>query len=80
MAFTSADIDTIDRAIMALVQGARSAEVRFADGRTVKYTEATLPQLRELRSFVAQQVAGTIINQDPAQMSGGVSYADWSNR
>lgn len=80
MAFTTADLDTIDTALLAIGTGTRAVEVAFADGRRVKYSDANLKQLQELRGFVAQQVGGTAIAQDPALMSGGVTYAEWCTR
>ena len=76
MAFTTADLDAIDRALVVLASGGRTAQVTFSDGRAVRYAEATLPQLRELRTFVASQV--TPIGQDPSLMAGGVTYVEWT--
>lgn len=76
MAFTTDDLAAIDRAIVALASGQRAAEVRFADGRLVKYSEASLEQLRALRASVAAEVAP--VAQDPALMRGGVMYAEWT--
>ncbi|RVT97905.1 hypothetical protein EOD42_08935 [Rhodovarius crocodyli] len=75
MAFTSADLDAVDRAIMALVSGERVTEVRFADGRMVKYADADLGRLQTLRSAIASAVPATVFS--PADQVGGVSYATW---
>lgn len=76
MAYTSADLDAIDRAILALASGARVTQVTFADGRTLRYTEAQLRELRELRDWMAPKIAP--IGHDPALMAGGVTYAEWT--
>lgn len=76
MAYTSDDLTAIERAIVALSTGQRTTEVRFADGRAVKYSDATLAQLRELRAEVAAQVS--TVAQDPSLMRGGVMYAEWT--
>lgn len=76
MAFTNDDLNAIDRAIVALASGERTAEVRFADGRTVKYSDATLNDLRSLRASIAAEVAP--VAQDPTLMRGGVTYAEWA--
>lgn len=76
MPYTSDDLSAIERAIVALGSGQRTTEVRFADGRAVKYSDATLDQLRALRADVAAQVA--TVAQDPSLMRGGVMYAEWT--
>jgi hypothetical protein len=74
--YTSDDLSAIERAIVALGAGQRTTEVRFADGRAVKYSDASLDQLRALRAEVAAQVGGAA--QDPTLMRGGVTYAEWT--
>lgn len=76
MAFTTEDLAAVDRAIVALASGQRTAEVRFADGRTVKYSDATLNDLRSLRASMSAEVAP--VAQDPTLMRGGVMYAEWT--
>lgn len=66
MAFSTADIDALDRAIASGV-----LEVRFADGRTVKYR--TMEELMRARGLAA----GAVPSTDPTQRPGGVSYAEW---
>jgi hypothetical protein len=75
MAFSAADLDALDAAILRLAQGERAVEVRFADGRSVKYSPANLAELMQLRAFIGQQV--TAGGGDPASQAGGVSYAEW---
>lgn len=67
MALTAADIDVLDRAIASGV-----LEVRFADGRTVKYR--SLDDLLRAKSLAAGEVGAA----DPANQPGGVTYAEWS--
>lgn len=74
MAFAAADLDAIDAALLELGTGARTAQVRFADGRTVQYQTANMDELMRLRGFIAGQVA---TGADPANQPGGVSYASW---
>lgn len=76
MAFSSADVDAIDAAIMAFARGERTAEVTFADGRRVRYADADLTKLQDLRIFIAGQIA-TPTGADPTQQPGGVTYAEW---
>ena len=76
MAYSPADLDAVDRAIVALATGARRAQVTFADGRSVRYGDANLKDLRDLRAQIAASVPA--IGQDPAQMSGGITYVEWT--
>lgn len=76
MAFTTDDLNAVDRAIVALASGQRTAEVRFADGRTVKYSDTSLNDLRALRASMSAEVAP--VAQDPTLMRGGVMYAEWT--
>ncbi|MBS7789266.1 hypothetical protein KTR66_04635 [Roseococcus sp. SDR] len=76
MAFTTDDLNAVDRAIVALASGQRTAEVRFSDGRLVKYAETSLNDLRSLRASMAAEVA--TVAQDPTLMRGGVTYAEWT--
>lgn len=76
MAFSSADIDAVDAAIMALARGERATEVDFSDGSRVRYAEADLTKLQQLRSFIASTLPATP-GSDPTQQAGGVTYAEW---
>lgn len=74
MAFSSADVDAIDRALVDLATGVKAVSVRFADGRTVQYMQADLDKLMKLRAFIAGQVA---TSTDPANAPGAATYAEW---
>lgn len=69
MPFTSADLATIDAAIAS-----GTLEVRFSDGRTVKYRG--MDELLRARGFVAGEVAPAA--SSPLQVTGGVTYAEFS--
>lgn len=73
MAFTSADVDAIDTALRMLASGQRTAEVRFADGRSVKYQAANTDELLRIRALAQNAISGG----DPANQPGGISYATW---
>jgi hypothetical protein len=68
MAFSSADVDAIDRAIASGV-----LKVRFSDGRQVDYR--TTDDLLKARAFVAGAVPQS--NPDPLTTPGGMTYAEW---
>lgn len=68
MAFSTADLDALDRAIASA-----SLEVRFADGRSVKYR--SMDELLSARAFIAGQ---TSTPAAPLQVTGGVTYAEFS--
>lgn len=69
MAFTSADLAAIDRAISS-----GASKVRFDSGREM--TWRTMDELLRARAFVA----GEIQNGDPTQQVGGVTYAEYDRR
>jgi len=56
MAYTAADLASIDAAIVALTTGERVTEIRFTD-RLVKYQDVSVADLRKLRADVAAQLA-----------------------
>ena len=78
MAFTSDDVAAVERAIVALATGERTAEVHFADGRLVKYSEAQLGTLRELHAFLEGKAAPAAASTDPTLTPGGVMLAGWN--
>ena len=73
MAFTSADLSTLDSAIASGV-----LKVRFGDGREVTY--ASTQALLQARAVVKAEVNGGTnpAGQDPLWMVGGVTYADFT--
>lgn len=68
MAFTSADLAQIDRAIADA-----SLEVRFSDGRMVKYR--SMDELLNARAFIAGQIAPA---GAPLDLPGGVTFAEFT--
>jgi len=56
MAYTAADLASIDAAIVALITGERVTEIRFTD-RLVRYQDVSVADLRKLRADVAAQLA-----------------------
>lgn len=73
MAFTSADVDALDRAIAT-----GELRVRFSDGREVTYRETSA--LISARSFIAQQLTGAASAADPIDRVGGVTFAEYDRR
>lgn len=67
MAFTSADLDALDRAIAS-----GTLRVRFSDGREVTYQ--SLDAMLRARAVIAGGLAPA---SDPAQRPGGVTVAEW---
>ena len=56
MAYTSADLENVERAIIALSTGAKAT--RFVvDGDVVEYSVVELPQLRSLLSEIVAELA-----------------------
>lgn len=51
MSYTSQDLENIQSAIVALATGERVTEVQL-EGQRIKYAEADLPQLKQLRSEI----------------------------
>ena len=61
MAFTSANLTSVEAAILSLASGSRVATVTI-DGETIEYTSTTLPALLALRAQIKSDVdkaAGT---------------------
>jgi len=55
MAYTSADLASLDAAMLSLASGNRVAE-STVNGRTTKWSPVELKELREFRDFVAGEV------------------------
>lgn len=55
MAFTQADLDSIDTAIVALATGRRVGSVTVA-GERIDYGTTSLDELRRLRAIVSAEV------------------------
>lgn len=56
MAYTAADLASIDAAILALATGTRVVEATF-QGRTVKYSTVDMEELRNLQSAIRAELA-----------------------
>jgi hypothetical protein len=56
MAFTQADIDAIDQAMVALATGTRTGTVQIG-AKTMSFADTTLSDLRALREVVVSIVA-----------------------
>jgi len=56
MAFTQADIDAIDQAMVALATGTRTGTVQIG-AKTMSFADTTLADLRALRDVVVSIVA-----------------------
>lgn len=78
MSFTSDDLAAINAAILALGTGSRVEEVRFADGRTVKYTAAQLSDIITVRDLIRSDLSASAGVTDPTRIVGGVTLAEWS--
>lgn len=57
MAYTSTDLENLERAAVNLALGTRKAAITLSDGMKVEFTPATLPQLRD---FIAKEVRPTV--------------------
>lgn len=56
MAYTEADLTSVRQAILTLATGQREAEVRFANGRSVRFAEANLADLRKLEASIKAEL------------------------
>ncbi|MDF1577684.1 MAG: gpW family head-tail joining protein [Desulfobulbales bacterium] len=56
MAYTSADLDEITAAIVALAKGQRVVSVRL-DGKEIEYGKADLAALKSLRAEITAELA-----------------------
>lgn len=66
MAYSSADLENVDLAIIALATGKRATKF-VVDGEVVEYHPVELPQLRALRNEIISELA------DSATDGGGIS-------
>ncbi|WP_375738064.1 hypothetical protein [Pseudomonas boanensis] len=58
MAYTQADLEKVERAIIDLAAGERVVEVRFGAGEVTRYDSSTgLPQLLQLRDCIRAELA-----------------------
>ena len=63
MAYSSADLENVERAIIALSTGRRSTKF-VIDGEVVEYSTVELPQLRSLRSEIISELAAADASAD----------------
>lgn len=56
MAYTQAQLDQVEQAIVDLARGERVVEVRFGPGDATRYATAELPQLIELRDRMKAEI------------------------
>jgi len=56
MAYTSTDLSTVETAILALAAGQRAVQVTLSSGKTIRYAEADLSQLRKLRDEIRSEI------------------------
>lgn len=56
MAYTQAQLDQVEQAIVDLARGERVVEVRFGPGDSTRYATAELPQLIELRDRMKAEI------------------------
>jgi len=61
VAFTSADLENVERAIIALASGKRTTKF-VIDGEVVEYSTVELPQLRALRSELISELAAAAVD------------------
>jgi hypothetical protein len=59
MSYTSADLENVERAIISLSTGRRSAKF-VIDGNVVEYSTVELPQLRSVRSEIISELAAAV--------------------
>lgn len=58
MAYTQTDLDNIQQTILDLATGQRVTEVQL-DGQRIKYAEADLPMLKQLRTEIQSALSGS---------------------
>lgn len=56
MAYTQAQLDQVEQAIVDLARGERVVEVRFGPNDTTRYATAELPQLIALRDTMRAEI------------------------
>lgn len=56
MAYTQADLDAVQKAIVSLATGRRATMVQFSGGNMVQYAQAQLDELRALATSIERQL------------------------
>jgi gpW len=62
MAYTEADLTSVQKAIQQLVEGKATVSASW-NGRTMTYTRASLPELRSLRTEMMQELSDAAGNE-----------------
>lgn len=57
MSYTQQDLTDVRAAIVALGKGARVAQIRMANGKTVSYQAADLKELKEIEARIVSELA-----------------------
>jgi hypothetical protein len=60
MAYTSTDLDTVEAAIRALMNGTRTVRLSMGD-KSIEYAAADLKALRDLKAEILSEVTGTAL-------------------
>jgi hypothetical protein len=58
MAFTSTDLSRVEQAILSLGSGEAVVQVTFGNGYSVRYREADMDKLIQLRSLIQRETSG----------------------
>ena len=73
MAFTSADLTSIEAAILALSTGSRAVQARIGD-KTLTYSETDLDKLIKLRGIIQQEISTASGNKRARYAVTGKGY------
>lgn len=74
MAYTSADLTSIENAILALGSGERVVVVRFSSGKTIQYSETSINDLMTLRGIIKKDINTTAGNARHRFAATGKGY------
>lgn len=74
MAYTSADLTSIENAILALGSGERVVVVRFSSGKTIQYSETSIDDLMTLRGIIKKDINATAGNARHRFAATGKGY------
>jgi hypothetical protein len=58
MSFTSTDLSRVEQAILSLGAGDAVVQVTFGNGYSVRYREADMDKLIQLRSLIQRETSG----------------------
>ena len=74
MAYTSADLTSVENAILALGSGERVVVVRFSSGKTIQYSETSIDDLMTLRGIIKKDINLTAGNARHRFAATGKGY------